>query len=101
MLCKNFLLLLLQFGACAILAQPIPDGIQTQLNSSATNLVSDVFIKGTCKNVRNITRSGESESFGVFENGADIIGFSEGIIITRCYTQIPKICFPSISISFE
>lgn len=56
--------------------------IETQLNDDAENLVKDVFITGSCKNVSNIQSSGSSESFGVFENGATIVGFPDGIILS-------------------
>lgn len=61
----------------------INDGsIQTQSNSDADNLVNEVFITGTCKNVSNISSSGALESFGVFQNAATILGFPEGIILS-------------------
>ncbi len=66
----------------ALLAQPNGEGIQTELNNDATNLVNDIFIKGTCKNISNIESSGVPESFGEFYNGADVINFSDGIILS-------------------
>ncbi|MEM6320579.1 MAG: choice-of-anchor L domain-containing protein [Bacteroidota bacterium] len=56
--------------------------IQTELNNNAANLINDVFIKGTCRNISNIESSGALESIGVFENGADVINFSDGIILS-------------------
>lgn len=66
----------------SILAQTIGGSIQTELNNNASDLVNEVFIKGTCKNISNIESSGATESFGVFQNGGEIIGFSEGIILS-------------------
>jgi len=65
-----------------VYAQFNDDIIQIQLNNDAVNLVNDVFITGTCKNVSNINSSGAVESFGTFSNAATIIGFAEGIILS-------------------
>ncbi len=64
------------------MAQLDVDTLQAQLNSDAINLVNDIFIKGTCKNISNIESFGAPESFGVFENGSTILGFSDGIILS-------------------
>lgn len=65
-----------------VYAQINDPGIEIQLNNDAENLVKDVFITGSCKNVSHITSSGAPESFGVFQNGSTIIGFSDGIILS-------------------
>jgi len=75
---RYLFLLFFQLNGYLLLAQIPGDIILTELNSDADNLVRDVFIKGTCKNVSNIEKSGAPESFGVFENGAHIIGFADG-----------------------
>ncbi len=80
---KRYLFFLFfQLSLYPLLAQFNGDIIRTQLNSDAINLVSDVFIKGTCNNVSNIESSGSPESFGVFQNGENIIGFNDGIILS-------------------
>ena len=64
------------------MAQADNGSIRTELNNDAINLVTDVFIKGTCKNISNIESLGAPESFGLFQNGENIIGFSDGIILS-------------------
>jgi len=66
----------------ALLAQPNGGSIQTVANNDAITLVKDIFIKGSCKNVRNIEASGVSESFGEFTNGGNVIGLPEGILLS-------------------
>jgi len=60
----------------------ISTSIQTDINNDAVNLVRDIFISGTCNNVSNIESSGVPESFGEFDNGAEVISFSDGIILS-------------------
>lgn len=79
---RYLFLLFLILSFHSLFAQYDGGSIQTEINSDAINLVRDVFIKGTCKNISNIESSGETESFGVFENGGDIIGFTDGIILS-------------------
>ncbi len=80
---KRYLLLLfLQLCLYPIWAQLDGDTLRAELNSDANNLVNDIFIKGTCRNVSNITSTGMPESFGVFQRGASIIGFEDGIILS-------------------
>ncbi len=81
---QNRYLFLLLFQLCLYpLKAQINGGIlQTEVNNDAINLVNDIFIKGTCKNISNIESSGAPESIGVFQNGGDIIGFSDGIILS-------------------
>lgn len=61
--------------------------IQTEINNDAINLVTDIFISGTCKNISNIASSGVPESFGEFHNGADVINFEDGIILSTGKVQ--------------
>ena len=56
--------------------------IQTEINNDVMNLVRDIFISGTCNNVSNIESSGVSESIGEFYNGAAVINFGDGIILS-------------------
>jgi len=77
-------LLFFQLSLYPLLAQLDSNrtSIQTEINNDAINLVRDIFISGTCNNVSNIESSGVSESFGEFHNGADVINFAEGIILS-------------------
>ena len=81
---RYLFLILFQVSLYPLLAQPndANTSIKTELNNNAINLISDVFIKGTCKNISNIESSGAPESFGEFHNGADVINFSDGIILS-------------------
>ncbi len=79
---RYLFLLIFQLSLYPLLAQLDGDTLQTQLNSDANSLINDVFIKGTCRNISQIESSGTPESFGVFERGESIIGFSEGIILS-------------------
>lgn len=46
-------------------------------------LVTDVFIRGNCKNVSNITSLGNPNlSIGQFKNGKEILGIEDGIILS-------------------
>ena len=79
---RYLFLLFFQLSLSPLLAQVVGDVLKTELNNDAVNLVRDIFIKGTCKNVSNIESSGEPESFGLFERGAEIVGFPDGIILS-------------------
>ena len=58
-------------------------GIQTLNDLGVESLVKNVFIKGDCRNVRNITAIGdETLGIGQFNNSADIIGIGDGIILS-------------------
>lgn len=59
------------------------DVLKTLNELSVEELVSDVFIRGNCKNVSNIRSLGNpSLSIGQFNNGENIFGFQDGIIIS-------------------
>ncbi len=59
------------------------EGIRTKNNLGVEELVKNVFIKGNCRNVSNITAIGsETISIGQFENGGDIIDINDGIILS-------------------
>ncbi len=59
------------------------EGIQTENNLGVEDLVRDVFIKGNCRNVSNISAIGdETLSIGQFENGENILNINDGIIIS-------------------
>lgn len=55
-------------------------GITIQPNGT-TNLVEDVFVKGDCVDISNITYSGNNRAIGAFSNGMSSIGIEEGIIL--------------------
>lgn len=59
------------------------EGIQTENNLGVEDLVKNVFIKGNCRNVSNITAIGnEIFSIGQFDKGANIIKVKDGIILS-------------------
>lgn len=58
-----------------------PPGISTDNNYTTETLVRDIFVKGSCDNVSNITKIGNKEGIGYFENGMDVIGLDKGIIL--------------------
>ena len=59
------------------------DGISTASELSVEDLIKQVFIKGNCQNVDNITSIGNVDlSIGSFSNAGGIIGFSDGIILS-------------------
>ncbi len=60
----------------------IPTSIRTEVNNDAINLVTDIFVNGTCNNISNIESTGVAESIGEFYNGAEVINFSDGIILS-------------------
>lgn len=79
---RYLLILIFQLCSSVILSQLDEDPLQIELNNDAINLVSDIFITGSCKNISNIQSSGSRESFGVFKDAENIIGFAEGIILS-------------------
>ncbi len=57
--------------------------LQTENNLGVEDLIKDIFIKGNCKNVSNITAIGdEIISIGQFKNGVNIININDGIILS-------------------
>lgn len=75
----------LTFLACFCLSYNLlaQEGIQTENNLGVEDLVKEVFIKGSCRNVNNITAIGDkSLSIGQFKNGANIINVKDGIILS-------------------
>ncbi len=58
-------------------------GLKTENDLGVRDLVSDVFIKGSCRNVSNITSKGDAlQSIGQFSSGGNIIDLSAGIILS-------------------
>ena len=65
------------------------EGIQIKNDLGVEALVRDIFIKGNCRNVSNINALGNEElSFGQFSNAADILGMTEGIILSTGSTEL-------------
>ncbi len=59
------------------------EGVQTENNLNVEELVKNVFIKGNCRNVNNITSIGNEDiSMGQFNNGATAININDGIILS-------------------
>ncbi len=57
--------------------------LRTGNDLSVEDLVSDVFIRGNCKNVSNISSLRNTNlSIGQFYNGEGILGFNDGIILS-------------------
>ena len=57
--------------------------IRTESTLGVEDLVREVFIKSGCRNVENISALGSEElGIGEFENGENIIGLSDGIILS-------------------
>ena len=77
---SSFLLFVLFNGLQAeVFAQ---EGIVTKSNFTAEELVRDIFVKGSCDNVSNIQTIGKTLGIGYFENGENIIGINQGIILS-------------------
>lgn len=57
-------------------------GILTNTSFSAEELVKENFIRGTCRNVSNISSFGNPESIGFFSNGESTLGFPSGILLS-------------------
>ncbi len=68
--------------ASASAEPPIMNGIRTKNDYSTESLVRDIFAKGACDNISNIRSIGNREGIGYFENGRNVIGMENGIIIS-------------------
>jgi len=67
------------------------EGIQTTDSLSVEELVKNQFIRGNCRNVNNITAIGdETLGIGQFNNGANIINLSDGILISTGDIDLAK-----------
>ena len=77
---KCFSLIWCLFLAANLAAQ---EGIRTENTLGVEDLIRDVFIKGNCRNVSNITTIGNEElSIGQFSGGESVFSFEDGIIIS-------------------
>ncbi len=78
---KFFVLLCCLCLSFNLLAQA--EGIQTENSLGVEDLVKDVFIKGNCRNVSNISALGnEALSIGQFKKGTNSINVKDGIILS-------------------
>lgn len=64
-----------------LLAQSNPQSIRTDNTYQTDFLVKNIFAKGACNNITNVTRNGQPTGVGYFENGSEIIGLDRGIIL--------------------
>jgi len=77
---RLFTFLFILFFASSVLGQT---RINTKNELEVEDLVKDVFIKGNCRNVSNISAIGSKElSIGQFENGEGVININDGIILS-------------------
>ncbi len=84
---KSLSFLLALFSASVLFAQ----GIQPSSELTVDELVRDVFIKGNCRNVSDISSLGnESLSIGEFTSGNEVISLSDGIIISTGDIDLAK-----------
>lgn len=59
------------------------EGIRSENDLGVRELIRDVFIKGSCRNVSNVTPIGnDSISIGQFFNGESTININDGILLT-------------------
>lgn len=82
MMLKFFSLLSLLGLSSYLVGQQSP-GIQTENDLGVGDLVRSVFIKGSCRNVSNITSIGnDTLSIGQFSAGGNSIALNQGIILS-------------------
>jgi gliding motility-associated-like protein len=78
-----FLFILLLGLAMLSSSRPTPNnGISVNYDYTVESLVRDVFARGACDNISNIRAIGSKTGIGHFENGSDVIGMREGIIVS-------------------
>lgn len=63
------------------MAQSNPQSIQTDDGYEIDYLVKNIFAKGACNNITNVTRNGDHRGVGYFENGSEVIGLERGIML--------------------
>jgi gliding motility-associated-like protein len=56
-------------------------GIETYDNYTVEELVKNIFAKGTCDNISNVSSFGHPGGIGYFEGGENVINLSKGIIL--------------------
>ncbi len=77
-----FVLILFSGRGNCLFSQSNPQSIQTDDTYETDFLVTNIFAKGACNNITNVTRNGHPRGVGYFENGSDIIGLERGIILS-------------------
>lgn len=65
-----------------VVEETVVQGIATDDSYDVETLVRDIFIKGNCDNVENISSIGHSEGIGFFNQGSPVIGMERGIILS-------------------
>jgi len=73
--------LLASWHRIAMPSPPPSNSIITDNSYTVEELVKDIFVKGTCDNISNISPIGDSTGIGYFENGTPSIGIERGIIL--------------------
>lgn len=63
-------------------ALEMSDPIRVSNQYSANQLVRDIFVRGICNNITNISTIGSAAGIGYFENGLSSIGLDKGIILS-------------------
>lgn len=58
------------------------NGIQTDINYTAAELIKDIFIGGDCFEVQNIRYTGAAEAMGFFESGSNSINIEKGVMLS-------------------
>lgn len=87
---RYFYIFFFLIGSFPLFAQLNGGSIQVSRNNRVEDLVTDVFLKGNCKNVSNIEGNGEPVSFGEFENAGNIIGFPDGILLSTGNVELAE-----------
>lgn len=64
------------------------NSIQAFPNINIESLVQEVFLRGNCVNVSNVTYDGAVFALGEFENGTESIGIEEGLILSSGAVQL-------------
>lgn len=79
---RIYSVLFLSFGISTLFAQQVGGSLKILPNNNAVQLIKEVFLKGNCTNVSNITASGQPVSFGEFDNAGNVIGLPDGLILS-------------------
>jgi gliding motility-associated-like protein len=73
-------------SALSVASSPIPtplsDPISVSGQYTSNQLVRDIFARGVCNNISNISAIGSGAGIGYFENGTSSIGLEKGIILS-------------------